>query len=271
MEVFVKMEGRRPGADQSDTLMLGRFSMVCRDSHTHKARKVPPLIVDTPEEKMLWDIGQEHKEQRHEFLQASLDKKPPTSDEVADLHKFMLDVRDKKEWHGETIVPMSETVTQSVQLMFPQERNLHGKVFGGFLMRMAFELCFTNAAIFAQRPMRFLSLDQITFRLPVPIGAVVRLTSKVVKTTQPQDGPYGEAKAHIMVTAEVDDIASGTRQETNTFYFTMGLEDGSLIGRTVVPELYDEAMDFLEGERRLAIGQEMRRLYDADKVMADDA
>ena len=25
---------------------------------------------------------------------------------------------------------------ESVQLMFPQDRNLHGKVFGGFLMRL---------------------------------------------------------------------------------------------------------------------------------------
>lgn len=38
---------------------------------------------------------------------------------------------------GEIMVPMKETENQSVQLMFPQERNLHGKVFGGFLMRQA--------------------------------------------------------------------------------------------------------------------------------------
>ncbi len=76
-------------------------------------------------------------------------------------------------------------------------------------MRLAFELCFTNAAIFASKPMRFLSLDQITFRLPVPIGAVLRLSSKVVHTTQPFDGPDGEAKAHIMVRAEVEEVETG--------------------------------------------------------------
>lgn len=93
--------------------------------------------------------------------------------------------------------------------MFPQERNLHGKVFGGYLMRMAFELCFTNAALFAHHPLRFLALDQINFRNPVPIGAVVRLSSKVVKTTQPTEDALGQAKAHIVVKAEVQDVETG--------------------------------------------------------------
>jgi acyl-coenzyme A thioesterase 9 len=59
--------------------------------------------------------------------------------------------------------------------------------------------------------MRFLSLDQITFRLPVPIGAVLRLSSKVVYTTKPIPGVEvdGEAKAHIMVRAEVEEVETG--------------------------------------------------------------
>jgi hypothetical protein len=38
-------------------LMLGRFAMVCRDSTTNKSRRVPPLIVETEEEKKLWEIS----------------------------------------------------------------------------------------------------------------------------------------------------------------------------------------------------------------------
>jgi len=57
--------------------------------------------------------------------------------------------------------------------------------------------------------MRFLSLDQIQFRLPVPIGAVLRLSSKVVKTTSPQESLDGEAKAHIVVRAEVEEVETG--------------------------------------------------------------
>lgn len=71
------------------------------------------------------------------------------------------------------------------------------------------ELAFTNAAIFASKPMRFLSLDQITFRLPVHIGAVLRLSSKIVHTTSPHSEVDGEAKAHIMVRAEVEEVETG--------------------------------------------------------------
>ena len=59
MEVVVKMEG----GDKADvnaawkTLMIGRFAMVCRDSKTSRAKRVPSLIVESDEEKALWAIG----------------------------------------------------------------------------------------------------------------------------------------------------------------------------------------------------------------------
>lgn len=61
MEVVVKMSASSSDPKEEDrwkTLMLGRFAMVCRDARTHKARKVPGLIVETEEEKALWDIGE---------------------------------------------------------------------------------------------------------------------------------------------------------------------------------------------------------------------
>nr|XP_018266964.1 thioesterase [Kwoniella dejecticola CBS 10117]OBR89122.1 thioesterase [Kwoniella dejecticola CBS 10117] len=270
LEVVVKMEGRKlketPG--QYKTLMLGRFAMVCRDSKTHKARQVPKLLVESQEEKVLWAIGEEHQKRRKTSAMNALDKVPPSSEEAEELHKLMLEVSSKEQIDGETVVPMQDTEIQTVQLMFPQDRNLHGKVFGGILMRLwvplltaRSELCFTNAALFAQAPMRYLSLDQIGFLLPVPIGAVLRLSSKVVKTTRPHDGPDGEAKAHIMVRAEVEEVDTGVRRETNTFFFTMAKEDNEPIGRTIVPSTYMEAMHYLEGKRRLEMGEEMRRLY----------
>lgn len=55
------------------------------------------------------------------------------------------------------------------------------------------------------------------------------------------------------------------RRETNTFFFTMATEDGQAIGRTVIPKTYAEAMHYLEGQRRLQVGDEMRALYQ-DKI-----
>jgi acyl-coenzyme A thioesterase 9 len=60
MEVVVKMEGEGPGeeSDGWQTLMLGRFAMVCRDAKTSKARKIPGLVIETEEEKALWTFGE---------------------------------------------------------------------------------------------------------------------------------------------------------------------------------------------------------------------
>ena len=57
MEVVVKMEGSSADSTSCDTLMIGRFAMVCRDNKTHEAKKVPDLIVESEEERALWDIG----------------------------------------------------------------------------------------------------------------------------------------------------------------------------------------------------------------------
>jgi len=37
---------------------LGRFSMVCRDANTHRAKAVNPLTISTPEEKALYSLGE---------------------------------------------------------------------------------------------------------------------------------------------------------------------------------------------------------------------
>jgi len=60
MEVVVKMEGEGQGEEEDgwQTLMLGRFAMVCRDAKTNKSRKVPGLIVETEEEQALWKFGE---------------------------------------------------------------------------------------------------------------------------------------------------------------------------------------------------------------------
>ncbi|OWZ54994.1 thioesterase [Cryptococcus neoformans c45] len=270
MEVVVKMEGSRPDTADWETLMLGRFAMVCRDSKTHKSRKIPPLIVESEEEKILWAIGDEHQKRRKTRAMNALDKVPPSSEEACELHELMLKVQETKDGkiNGQEIVQMKDTEIETVQLMHPQDRNLHGKVFGGILMRLAFELCFTNVSLFAQGPLRFLALDQITFRLPVPIGAVLRLSSKIVHTTQPHEGPDGEAKVHVMVKAEVEEVETGTRRETNTFFFTMAKGGRQPLGRTVVPTTYNDAMSYLEGKRRVQVGDEMRKLYLGERAGA---
>jgi acyl-coenzyme A thioesterase 9 len=56
-------------------------------------------------------------------------------------------------------------------------------------------------------------------------------------------------------------IQEQIRRETNTFFFTMAKEDHEPIGKMVIPQTYSESMHYLEGKRRLQVGDEMRTLY----------
>ena len=43
---------------------------------------------------------------------------------------------------------MEDSKLKNVIVCFPEQRNLYNKIFGGFLMRQAFELAWTNMAVF---------------------------------------------------------------------------------------------------------------------------
>ena len=100
-----------------------------------------------------------HKSRKQEMSKMALSKVPPTAEESAVLHELMLDQStSKRDGDGGKVierVDMSETVvcpvprcfldsfrprsdcdfgdlqTSADFLMHPQERNLHGQVFGG--------------------------------------------------------------------------------------------------------------------------------------------
>ncbi|KDR74111.1 hypothetical protein GALMADRAFT_250901 [Galerina marginata CBS 339.88] len=259
MEVAVKMEHIGMG-QPDDTVLIGRFSMVCRDATTHRAREVNPLVISTPEEQNLYSLGEQMKQRRVANAQKSLEKVPPSSSEAADLHDFYLK-------YGQTETPdsapdrvwMGNTILEKCMLMFPQERNVHQKIFGGYLMRLAYELGFTNATMFTRGHIRFLSLDGISFARPVPIGSILRLRSEILHTTTSPEYPI---LVHVGVRADVVDVKTGHEQTTNDFRFTWCQEHGNASTdlRQVVPKTYKEAMFWLEGKRALEVGAEIRGL-----------
>jgi acyl-coenzyme A thioesterase 9 len=62
---------------------------------------------------------------------------------------------------------MKDTRLENALICQPQQRNLHGRIFGGFLMHRAFELAFSTAYAFVgQRPC-FLEVDHVDCLKPV--------------------------------------------------------------------------------------------------------
>ncbi|QRV94330.1 thioesterase superfamily protein [Ceratobasidium sp. AG-Ba] len=270
IECGVRMEALSDHGRTEQTVMLGRFSMVARDAVTHKARPVNPLVLSTPEEQTLFKIGETYKDRKRVLSTASLSRVPPSKEEAYLLHENFLrysgadqsgckskNPENKNGSDGVEAVWMEDTRLEKTLMMFPQKRNVHSKVFGGYLMRLAFEIGYTNAYLFTRAPLRFLSLDGIAFKKPVPIGSILRLTSHVTHTASCDEFA---AVAHVQVRAEVIDPATGEENLTNTFSFTWVREDGPPLGRMVVPRTYDEAMRWIEGKRALETGAEIRAL-----------
>lgn len=100
-------------------------------------------------------------------------------------------------------------------------------------MRLAYELGYSNANVFTRGVLRFLSLDEITFKHPVPIGSVLRLRSRIAHTTTTSPNVV-----HVAVQANVIDTATGEEQTTNEFRFTWGCY-GRPFTRMVIPQSYE--------------------------------
>ncbi|RIA92076.1 HotDog domain-containing protein [Glomus cerebriforme] len=278
MEVLIKMEALQDGVFQNlqtssetnfqgETLMITRFIMVARDPFTDHSIQINPLQLENNYQKKLFQIAEEQKNRRRASAAAALTRLPPTEEEKLLIHDCYLEYckyANQKEKIPDNILWMDETTMESVTFMQPQNRNIHGFVFGGYLMKLAYELAFSNASVFLKSRPTFLALDEISFRKPVQIGSILIMSSQIV---------YAPGSPHrsfqVMVMADVLDIERVSRDTTNIFHFTFNCDNSDIKVRRVMPKTYDESMKYVEGRRRRRIGLKLRGLYNeiSDKRM----
>ncbi len=124
------------------------------------------------------------------------------------------------------IIPMKKTELSKALLMHQQDRNLHGKIFGGFIMREATELGWLCAHLFMGGSLpELLYIDEIMFVSPVEVGSMVNFKAKVVM-----------AKAgllHVTVHCDKVDPKNGNLKKTNVFRLVFRLEQD--LDREIVP------------------------------------
>lgn len=237
--------------DQSDNAgpwklaALAKFIMVAKNSEGSVL--VPRLKLSSKREEEIFAAGAERHGTRLTRTQQSLFKEPPTESESKLLHDLFLKTTTVKPEAVKT-VPIASTILMTTKLCHPQERNIHDLIFGGYLMREALELGFTCGILFSKSQLHFLAVDELAFKHPVPIGAVLQLTAQVVYT-QEEDSDASQL-IHVEVVADVLNIQTGDRKTTNTFHFTYRL--ASPPHWAVRPTTYPEAMKFLEGKRRVS-------------------
>ncbi|XP_040600088.1 acyl-coenzyme A thioesterase 9, mitochondrial isoform X2 [Mesocricetus auratus] len=230
------------------------FVMVARDSENKGPAFVNPLIPENAEEEELFKQGELNKGRRIAFTSASLLKMAPSSEERNTIHEMFLSTLDPKtiSFHSRILPPnsvwMENTKLKSLDICHPQERNIFNRIFGGFLMRKAYELAWATACSFGSlqfwafsisgsRPF-VVTVDDIMFQKPVEVGSLLFLSSQVCYT----QNNYIQVRVH----SEVASLETNEHMTTNVFHFTFMSEREVPL---VFPKTYGESMLYLDGHR----------------------
>ncbi|XP_049605920.1 acyl-coenzyme A thioesterase 9, mitochondrial isoform X2 [Syngnathus scovelli] len=220
------------------------FVMVARDPENKRAAFVNPLSPKAPEEEELLMQGEANKSRRVELSTASLLKVAPTAEERKIVHGLFLNTLDTKtvSFRSRVLPPnsvwMEDAKLKGLEICHPQERNIFNRIFGGFLMRKAYELGWANACSFGGCRPSLLAVDDILFRKPVEIGSLLLLSSQVCYT----EGKHIQVRVH----SEVFDPLTRQHNTTNVFHFTFASDRDV---PNIVPQTYGESMLYLDGKR----------------------
>ncbi|TYJ09694.1 hypothetical protein E1A91_A11G157600v1 [Gossypium mustelinum] len=238
-------------SDVSHSVALAaNFIFVARDSKTGKAAAVNRLSPETEREKFLFEEAEARSKLRKK---KRVDRRKLENGEVNQLEALLAEGRifcDMPALADRDSILLRDTRLENALICQPQQRNIHGRIFGGFLMHRAFELAFSTAYVFAGLVPCFLEVDHVDFLRPVDVGDFLRLTSCVLYTElENPDQPLINVEVVAHVTRP--EIRSSD-QVSNTFYFTFSVrpeakatKNGFKI-RNVVPATEEEARRILE-------------------------
>ncbi|CAN6198552.1 unnamed protein product [Urochloa humidicola] len=243
------------GDNQSDTIALtANFTFVARDSKTGKSAPVNRLSPETEREKQLFSereardkMRKRKREEQKGGLENGIHKLRAEAERLNALLAEGRVFSDLPALADRDSILMKDTRLENSLVCQPQQRNLHGRIFGGFLMHRAFELAFSTAYAFVgQRPC-FLEVDHVDFLKPVDVGDFLRFKSCVLYTQL--DNPE-QPLVNVEVVAHVTRPELRKSEVSNTFHFTFTvcsdtLKNGLKI-HNVVPSTEEEARRILE-------------------------
>jgi acyl-CoA hydrolase len=242
MEVGIRVESS-PGGEH---LASCYFTMVARDGDGPDARNiaVPPLeIVDD-----LGKLRAAHAEERRALRrrEEAVAEDPPTAEEFRLLQQHH---RAQAE-PGFTGALARTLVAESWERTYPEQENRSQVVFGGYIMRRAFELSAICAEKIATHRSVLAAVNRINFFHPVQIGDKLNVTSRVVYT----EGPA------ICVEAEIQRVSRdrSRRALSNSCLFTFLNVDRGLTPQDV-PDVYPT--DWQEDARWLAARRNLASLH----------
>lgn len=255
-------------------LLHASFTYVARD-RLNNAVSVPRLEPQTAEEHRWFSYARDAQLARRAARKTLLDKTAPTSAELELVHSVFMAERQAAEVsesasgarrrHRFAAAPpvyVSDTTMTSTVVVMPQDRNIHGKAFGGWLLRQAFELAWACALSFGESYPTFVALSDIAFLRPVEIGTVLTFSASVEYAP---GAPHRTAAVSVETRALDPRAPAAPSPTTNAFHFTFEFADPAAPPLLpVYPRTYADAMSWIAAHRRSVEGRALRARWTAD-------
>ncbi len=175
LEVGIRIEHLGPGTGHVATAY---FTMVARSTEDGKAQSLvlPQLNYELDIEKKRFEKANQRRQAYRNSLM--LAEEMPSLDEyllLKGLHK-------QQEAEGFSGVRAGDLVLHSTQRAYPEQENVPRTVFGGYLIRRAYELAALAAEMVAPDRVVPCRVNRINFNQPVLLGDQLKFTARVVYT-----------------------------------------------------------------------------------------
>lgn len=238
MEVGIRVDQDK---DAEHSLAACYFTMVARVGEDDEAESVaiPQLDYKSDIEKRRYKNAIQRRKEYRE-AQNAIDEPP---DKEAFLHLQELHrAQDEASFNG---LLTGNLIRHNMERMYPDNENVPKKIFGGYVIRRAFELALMHAEELAPDRPVFVRTNRINFLQPIRIGDKLDYTSRIVYT--------GESSISIEINIERTGINKVTRALSNTCIFTFANVDEQMQAQPVpkvYPTTYDEDERYLNAYRR---------------------
>eukprot|EP00467_Chlorarachnion_reptans_P006133 CAMPEP_0114536474 /NCGR_PEP_ID=MMETSP0109-20121206/29028_1 /TAXON_ID=29199 /ORGANISM="Chlorarachnion reptans, Strain CCCM449" /LENGTH=271 /DNA_ID=CAMNT_0001720227 /DNA_START=1 /DNA_END=816 /DNA_ORIENTATION=- len=254
--------------------------MVALDFQTNRPTPVPPLNPD-PEDAQgekqrrnlaMWNKARlKHRRETSMLLRERMSI-PPTPEEMRGVHELhRIAAQAWEEGNSRQVelvnsrqVELVRTHTHSVcQTIFPEGRNVHGALFGGYIMHEGFDIAHFAAKYFMGGDPIAIGLDEAVFVQPVAVGDMLKFTARVVhvacrvvrvnvvvEVLHPD--AFGPGRVADALNTNFDGRVVGKRSNRMMFLFLHSKKgettDGCL--PQVVPDSYKEILMHVDALRR---------------------
>lgn len=217
------------------------FTMVARSGAGEGATSLvlPPLEYAEQLERERMEKAIASREAYRRQQAAALE--PPSREEYDLLNRL----HKAQEEPGFTGLLAGRLVTESWERMYPEQENVPQTIFGGYLIRRAYELSSICAELVAQERAVIVAVNRINFFHPVLLDDKLHYTSRIVHT--------GETS--ITVEANIERISRDRTSKalSNSCLFTFVNVDPELRPRpvpSVYPTTYAEDARYLQAHRQ---------------------